>query len=233
MLEIITEKNKALYFEHLNINEKKFFNKRVLLAILFFLAYFFLFVYNSNNLWLLLGIPFVMLLGFKIPYMELVSKKSRQDMIKQYIFPNFLMYFSGLLNSQGNVYQTLKATVDYIHEPRFKQELEKLIQKLDEKNTNNRDAFMDFAEFIGTSEAQLTMSIIYGFYEEGINKKELDELENIIQQLMENKTNELIEYKVAKMDKHANPILLYALIYIVIFTLLLQASYLKELLLNI
>lgn len=229
MIEVITERNKALYFDHFNINEKKFFYKRMLLAFLFFIVYSLL-ILKSHNAWLIIGVPFVMLLGFKIPYWELVSKKEKQDIIKEYIFPNFLRYFISLLNTQGNVYKTLKATIPYIHEEGFKKELMKLIERLDEKNVNNYEAFMEFSDYIGTSEAHMIIGMIHEFNEEGINKEDIKELENVINNLQENKIKELIEYKVSRLEKHANPILIYGIVYVMIFTLLAQFAYLTDLL---
>ncbi|MEK0286177.1 flagellar assembly protein FlaJ [Caldifermentibacillus hisashii] len=229
LVEILTERNKNVYYEYFKINERKFFHRRILIALALAFLYIALFIYTTKSVIYLAGIPIAMLIGFKIPYYELISKKTKSDIIKQYMFPTFLRYFISLIDTQGNVYQTLRATVPYVSEP-IKSELEKLIQKLDEKNINNRDAFMTFAEFIGSSEAHMIMGMIYQMNEEGINKNDLQELETTITQLQENKTNELIEYKVMKIDKHANPILVYALVYILAFTILVQIAYFKTLL---
>lgn len=227
MVEFLTEKNKSIYFDYFGVNEKKFFGNRVLLTIVLLAAYLFL-TYSFNNWWLLIGIPFVMLIGFKLPYLRLMSLKEKDDIIKQYVFPTFLRYFISLIETKGNVYQTLKSIVPYLDNP-IKAELERLITKIDRKNVSNRDAFMEFAEYIGSGEALMIMSMIYEFNEEGIRKDDLKELENIIEQLQENKTNELIEYKVAKMDKYANPIILYTITYILCFAGLVLMAYIREL----
>lgn len=226
MSEFILEKNRELYYSHFHIDEKKFFNKRLLMAILFFLVYAMI-IFQTQNIWLIAGIPVVMFIGFKIPYLELVSKKSQHDIVKQYEFPTFLRYFISLLNTQGNVYQTLKATIPYVHEP-MKSEIEKLVGKLDQQNVNNRDAFIEFAESIGSSEAYMIMEMIFEFHEEGINKEDVQELENTINSLQENKVNELIEYKVNKMGKHATPIIVYGLIFVALFTGISLIAYLNQ-----
>lgn len=225
MIEMLTEKNKNMYFDYFRIEPKNFFVKRLLMASLFLFA-FLVCLYAFDQISLLALSPLVLILGYKVPYMELVSKKQKSDIIKQYMFPTFLRYFISLIDTQGNVYQTLKAVSRYIGEP-IRSELEKFVAKLEEKNVNNRDAFMEFAEFIGSSEAHMIMNMIYEFNENGINKDDLLELENTVTHLQENKTNELIEYKVSSMGKHANPVLIYSLTYIFAFTAIVYVSYLK------
>lgn len=227
MLEVLMEKNKKIYFDYFRIDTKKFFMKRLLVASLFLFAFVVL-IYAFDAINLLVIAPFALLLGYKVPYMELISKKKKSDIIKQYMFPTFLRYFISLIDTQGNVYQTLKATIDYIDEP-IKTALEKLVKKLEENNVNNREAFMEFAEYIGSSEAHMIMNMIFEFNERGINKSDLLELENTITRLQENKTNELIEYKVNSISKHANPVLIYSLTYIFAFTAIVWVAYLKVL----
>ncbi|WP_053071872.1 hypothetical protein [Ornithinibacillus contaminans] len=229
MIEVLTERNKGVYFDYFRINEKKFFSNRLLMAIMF-LAIYLLLIYSFNNWYLLIGIPFSMLIGFKLPYLKLISMKNKDDIIKQYAFPTFLRYFIALVGVKGNVYQTLKAVIPYVNAP-IQAELEKLVNNLDKNNVSNRDAYMLFADFIGSSEARMIVEMIYQFDEEGINKEELRELENTIEQLQENKTNELIDYKVSTMEIHANPIILYTILYVLGFTVLVFIAYLSELLL--
>lgn len=227
MNEVLTEKNKEFYFDYFQINPKKFLGKRILLATMFTFLYIFFLTFTDNIL-LYLGVPIVALIGYKIPYLEIVNQKERSSIVVQYSFPTFLRYFISLLDTQGNVYRTLKATIPYVNNP-LKAEIEKLIDKMEESNVNTRDAFMEFAEFIGTSEARMIMGMIYEFNEEGINKQDIKELENTVEQMQENKTNELIEYSVNRMDKHANPILVYSLAYIFVFTIMVYVAYLGQL----
>lgn len=205
----------------------KFLRKRFLFAFIFiFLA---VAVYVSTaNIWGLIAMPIVGFLGYKVPYIELINRKGKEDLIKQYMFPTFLRYFISLLDTQGNVYQTLKATVPYMKDP-LKTEVASLVLKLEKQNVNSRDAFMDFAEYIGSSEAHMVMGMIYEFNEEGISKDDIRELEDMIKNLQENKTDELIEQKVLSMDKHANPIMVYGLIFVFAFTILVFISYLDTL----
>lgn len=227
MNEVLTEKNKEFYFDYFQINPKKFLGKRILLASMLIFVYIYILTFTDKTI-LYLGVPIVALIGYKIPYFEIVNQKERSSIIVQYSFPTFLRYFISLLDTQGNVYRTLKATIPYLNNP-IKSEVQILINKMEDSNINMRNAFMEFAEFIGTSEARMVMGMIYEFNEEGINKQDIKELETIVEQMQENKTNELIEYKVNRMDKYANPILVYSLAYIFAFTIMVYMAYLGSL----
>src|SRR5690625_3620827 len=161
MLNILTEKNMEMYEKYLRINRKSLMKRRITLALLFLILNIILYVFGGV-VWTLFFIPFSLLLGYKIPYMELVRQKKQQDLIKQFMFPTFLRYFVSLIDSKGNVYQTLKATVPYIDQP-LKEEVSVLVRKLEKESVNNRDAFMEFASYIDSSEAHMIMNMIYQF----------------------------------------------------------------------
>lgn len=230
MKEFLLEKNRTLFFEYFNVNKKKFFLQRFVIALLFLTIYVLLanfLGYTNGNMWLI-GIPFVAFFGYKVPYIDLLNRKSRVDIIKQHMFPNFLRYFISLLSTQGNVYLTLQETIKYVQDP-LKREIVQLINDLDNPNVQNYEAFMRFAEFIDTSEAILIMNMINDFNEQGINKDDIRELETIVIQLQENKTNEYLDYSASKMEKHANPILVYSLVYVIAFVGVVFMHYLGHL----
>lgn len=230
-MEFFTEKNRDLYFEYFKINPKQFIKKRILLALLSFVVYLAVIIqFKQPLLWL--GLPIVLYLAYKVPYLELIQSKNKSDIVKQYLFPTFLRYFLALIDTQGNVYQTIKATIEYVNEP-LKSELEKLVKKLDENNVQNREAFMEFADFINSSESRMIMGILYDFHEVGINKSDLKELEHTLNSLQENKVNELIEYKVDRLNKHADPIMAYGLAFVFGFTGIVLMAYLSNINLNL
>jgi len=226
-MSFLIEKDMHIYEEYFRLDRRKFMIRRFVIAILLLSLFVAMYIALRNN-WILYSLPVVAVLGYKLPYIDLVRKKRRDDIIKQFMFPTFLRYFISLLDTQGNVYQTLRATVPYLSEP-IKTEVVKMVVKLEQQNINNRDAFMDFAEYIGSSEAHMIMGMIYEFNEEGINKEEVKELESTIKELQENKTNELIEQKINSLDKHANPIMVYGLAYTFAFTIITLLSYLSDL----
>src|SRR5690625_1208177 len=104
-----------------------------------------------------------------------------------------------------------------------------MVIKHEQQNVNNRDAIIDFTEYIDSSEAHMIIGMIYEFNEEDINKEEVKQLENTIKELQENKTNELIEHMINSLDKHANPIMVYGLAYTFAFTIITLISYLSDL----
>lgn len=228
MVEVLTEKNKEVFYDYFNINTKKFTRTRILLCVLFILLYsvFVNFIgLTDNGYWWLIGIPICGLIGYKMPYMELVSKRNKLVLTRQYMFPNFLRYFISLLSTEGNVYLTIKETLNYVDEP-FRPIVEKLIKELDDPRIPNYEAFMNFAEEIDTSESIMIMNMINDFSEQGINKDEIKELEDTILRLQENKVNELIEYKVGKIHKYANPIVVLAIVYMIVFVGIVAVAYL-------
>lgn len=226
-MDFLLEKNKKSYLEHFNISTGYFIGRRIVISLIFLILYG-LIIWMYPNPKLFLGIPIVAYLGYKIPYIELLRMKKHEDIVKEYMFPNFLRYFLALLETQGNVYQTLRATIDYVDDP-IKTELINLIEKLDDSSLNSRDAFMDFADFIGTSDAYLIMGVLHEFNEEGIVKKELDELDEHVSRLQENKTNEIIEARVNSLSKHADPILAGSLAYVIAYTIILIVAYMSDL----
>lgn len=226
MNELIFEKDKNTYLNYFSIDEKKFKKRRVLLAILFTVFSVALYFILEMNLllWISVAMPIV---GYKYPYFE-VLKNARQDaVIKEYAFPTFLRYFISLLPTQGNVYQTLIATEIYTPNP-IKKELNKLIKKIEDNPLESKDAYMDFSDYIGTAEAQMVMGMIHQFETIGIRKGDIEELESVINRIQENKTNALIERKLTSIDKHANPVLLYAFFYIFSFVLILVMAIFGE-----
>lgn len=230
-MELLLEKNKDVYMKYFNINRKKFNNKRIVMALLFVaLISTVAFVANlfSSPLFFLLLAVLSGFIGYKVPYIEVLGRVKRVDLLKHYMFPDFLRYFISLINTQGNVYHTLKETLPYLEDP-IRHEVDVLVKSIEEESTNNYHAFLDFANFIGSSEAHMVINMISQFYEEGINKEDIKELERTINELSQNRTNELISKKVGSLEKHADPILFYALGFIMLFVGVVFTSYFQML----
>jgi len=211
--ELITERHRDLYLNYFNMSPKGFFYKRFLLALLSLFPYLVITLQLGNPL-LIVGIPFYAFLVFKIPYLKLISRKEKDDLIKTHLFPKFLRYFICLLGTQGNVYQTLRATLPYLEQP-IKGKVQQLVSAIEKKN--RREDYMEFANYIGTSEANMVMSLIYDFSENGIKKDELEELERLIDAIKENRVEELIQLKTIRMERHANPPLIVASCFVLFF----------------
>lgn len=225
-MEFLLEKNKQNYLKYFDIDKGYFLRRRiVVMTILTFLYGVIMWMFANPKLYI--GIPLVMYFGYKLPYIELLKMRRHEDIIKDYMFPTFLRYFLALIETKGNVYQTLQAVIPHMDEP-IKGELIKLIQKLDDDSVDSRKAFIEFADFIGTSDAHLIMGTLHEFNEEGIIKEELIELDETTNKLQENKTNEIIVMKANSLAKHADPILAGGLGYVISFTIILIIAYVNS-----
>lgn len=201
MLDILFENEKDMYFGYLQINPKKFTTRRIQYAIILALVLLFGYIMFEQVL-MLIALPIAGYIGWKLPYIELKRSKSYQDILISYAFPRFLTYFICLIDTKGNVYQTLKATLPYLQST-IKIQVEKLIKAMEDNPENSRDAFVKFAEYIGTGEANMIMNTIYEFTETGISKDDLKELESMISSIEANKNRELIDYKVNESTRYA------------------------------
>lgn len=199
LTELLKESLLDTYLHYLKIDKKKFLLTRfvyaMMLSILFTMAVF----YFDKGVFLV-ALPLVFFVGWKYPYLKLVSTKKEVDLKNSYLFPQFLESFAAILPTAGNVYQALKETIPYTSEP-LKLELEKLVDKI--KDGHNRDDYLDFAKYVGSSEAYMIMNMIYQFNEQGIEKESLQSLRKYIQDLRENKMDELIKSKMGAAEKIA------------------------------
>lgn len=215
MKDLFIEKSLDFYLTFLKMNKKKFWVTRVLLAFFFFLFFIVIFL-KIHNIWLVIAAPIVSYVGYKLPYWKLISMKNRIEIVNSFLFPHFLRTFLSLLGTQGNVFQTLVATIPYLEEP-LKSEVEQLVEKIE--NRNDREYYLEFAKYIGSNEAYLIMSMIYEFSMVGTNKSMLTELERYIESIQQNKTQELKGYKIVRMEKNANIPLVSTVVFMLIFTL--------------
>lgn len=197
MFDFINEKDLDIYLQYFGKNRKKFMRFRYLYGFLFFLIGAMIAIL-INHYFAYLLLPILAFIGYKFPYVQLILNKRKKDLINSYIFPQFLQSFIALLNSSGNVYQTLVASIDYTNEP-LKTELKKLVARIEK--SNDRDDYLAFANYVDTSEAFMIMDMIYQFSEFGIRKESLKELESYILSLQENKMEELIARKMQEMEK--------------------------------
>lgn len=191
--------------------------KRMGLAGVFTILLFLFFIITTKIVFLIL-LPIGFLLGYKIPFMKLKSDKSHDNMRKSFLFPQFLRYFISLIGTQGNVYQTIKATTFYL-DTGFKEQVEDLVYKI-EMNNNNYDDYMNFADYVGTNESNMVMSMIYDFSEYGVMEEELEELEKTIEKLRENKANQMVVFKADDQEKYMNTPILMVIFFTMSFTVI-------------
>lgn len=169
---------------------------------------------------LALGSILLFMFGYRIPYLSLLGRKYHIDTIKYYSFPKFLRNFINFSETQGNVYKTFEAVLPYTENP-IKEEVEKLMAKMNDPECSledRREAFFDFGKFVGTSEAILVINTISNFDQEGINREALEKLEDLVQNLQNNKTNEYIHNKVKDQEKFANVPIISGIFFTFFFT---------------
>lgn len=196
--ELLKETHLDTYLSYFRTEKKKFLLIRCIYGLILFCFFALGILFIKEYLWLM-SLPIIFYMGYKIPYLNLILNKKKSDLINSYLFPQFLGSFLALLSSSGNVYQTLVETVEYTDDP-LRSELNNLIEKIEQGN--NRDDYLAFADYIGTSEAYMIMDMIYQFSEYGVQKEAIQELENYIHTLQENKVDELIQQKMIQMDKY-------------------------------
>ncbi|MFZ7947183.1 MULTISPECIES: hypothetical protein [Bacillaceae] len=194
--ELINESRLNEHLAYFKKEKKDFMKVRIIYGLLLTLIGAMV-IYRMGNLLYFIAVPFLFVLAFKYPYYNLVKNKKRIDNDNSYLFPDFLGSFIGLIPSSGNVYQTLVATMPYTKDP-LRTGLEELIAKIEDDN--RREHYMDFADYIGTSEAYMVMDMIYQFSEFGIKKEPLKELERFVMDLEANKQNEVIAKKINDME---------------------------------
>lgn len=195
--ELLKERLLDAHLEFFRKDKKKFLIHRILYAVVVSMLYAMVIMIIKKPIWLI-DLPVAFYVGWKFAYLKLLSTKNNIDVKNSFLFPQFLQSFIALLPSSGNVYQTLKTTLNYTPDPLDK-ELIKLIQKIEKGN--DRNAYLAFANYIGSSEAYMVMNMIYQFSEQGVEKESIQELERYIQNLQENKVDELIQHKMNASDK--------------------------------
>ncbi|PGT89975.1 hypothetical protein [Bacillus thuringiensis] len=225
--EIILEENREEYFRSLGINVRLFQRQRVQGVIAFIVLWFALFAgqmylngFTSMTLVVFISAPLFGYLGWKNQYIKMLQMyKKRKDKLS-FMFPEFLTTFISLLGSQsgGNIIQTLRLTGDYVNEP-LKAQLNILVESV----TKNADpesaynAFMSFANFVGTKEASQVMMLIYEMYIHGTDEGALAELEEKIDRLNDNKLDELVIRKSSRLRSLSIPSLMLTTIFIFIW----------------
>lgn len=212
MYELFNEKNRDVYLKYFKITKKSFLFDRILYSV-GFVVLLCAYAISFEKTMYLVSVPFMGYIGWKFPYLIVLNKKRKVDVIKSFQFPRFLMYFDSFYDLSGNIKKTFERTLDYVDEP-LKTELEKLIHRI-ENEGHSREAYLKFAEFVGTSEADQIMSLIYDFEVNGSNKEDLAELQIQIDDIEANKLNELVNKKIKSMDLYSNVQLVAVMIFTV------------------
>ncbi|MEC1177271.1 hypothetical protein P9B03_02140 [Metasolibacillus meyeri] len=223
--ELLTEQLREVHLSFFHLPKKRFMTQRwlysFLLSLLFCMG---ISITQAEVIWYL-GLPTAFFIGWKTPYLRLLMEKNTVDVKNAFLFLPFSQSFMVLLPSvNGNVYQALKLTVPYTAAPLDKK-LKELIEKIEKGN--NRQDYLDFAKYIGSPEAYMIMNMIYQFSEQGIQKESIQTLQRYIQNIQENKVDQLIETKMDTSFKISFLPVLLSLFIVGAFIVLIFAHYFK------
>ena len=213
MKELLAETHLEAYLDYFRIDKKKYQMQKLLFAIgLGFLGVL-AFAIFKHPLFLAL-VVILGVVGFKLPYMNLISMMRYENLKREILFPQFLRTFMALLSSQGNPYQTLVKATEYMKDP-IKSDLEELIKEIEVDNDLKH--YVAFADKIGTSDAQMVMSMIYSFTKSGIIMEELEELERTIETMKVTRMKDMVARKSNKQETYANYIVILSIFYILCY----------------
>lgn len=198
------EKNLLSYLDQCDVNYGKFMRERMMHGVgIFLLCLVGGFFMGSNILYAASPIAFIG--GYKLNYFLLYRYKNTVDGAKAAAFPQFLRTFMALHASQGTIYKTLDVTSQHIDEPLYTP-LRELVSKIDVDNDYKH--YIAFADYVGTVESHMVMSMIHSFSETGAQPDELAELERMIERINVNKMDEVIRQKASAQEKYTNPTIL-------------------------
>lgn len=224
-MEILFEKHKLMYLDFFSVSPKQFRNRRLMMGAILLLLGIALPVLTGS--WLLAVLaPFLFLVGYKIPYQQLLAKKSESNILIEAGFPQFMRYFLVNVQAHGNVYRTFQSVVLYMNEP-LKSRLVSLIQAM-ERGDDRRKEFMDFAQYIGTPEANMCMDMLHAFDKDGIRTGSLKEVESLVKEIDDNKTNNYIKHTVKRMEKPSSVLILGSLLFIIPFIATLYFHFITD-----
>lgn len=212
--ELLLETMRKPYLELFQKDAKKFLTNRLVLGIVMAIMVYFVFGEDFGTVGKIVLTSASFIAGFKIPYWQLLVMKDNHEMMKTFLFPQFLRFFIALYSTHGNVYQTLIASAKYVDEPMQSRILE-FIEDIGE--SNDYDHYVDFADYVGTNEAQVVMSIIYNFTERGVVKEELEELERASKKILANKFEEAVIIKARKQEEFINYVVFLSIGYLLVF----------------
>lgn len=197
LTELISEKKLDQILKYFDKSHETFRVTRILYTVAFLMIALLISLIVAKSPLFYLVIPVAGLIGWKMPYYNLLTLKKTYDKKNAHLFSNFLTTFIALIPSSGNVYQTLIACIPYTKDP-IRTKLEILIKDIEQGNS--REGYMKFAEYVGSSESYMIMDMIYQFSEFGMKKETLKELYEYVHDLQKNKIDELIEKKMMSMD---------------------------------
>lgn len=211
--EILKETHLDAYLDYFGFTHKEFKKEKMKYALML-VAVGLIIAVIAKTIIMIPVIAILAFLGYKFPYLNLMQMMSHNNLKREILFPQFLRTFMALLSSQGNPYQTLVKSTEYMKDP-IKTDLEKLIILIEDDNDLKH--YVEFADKIGTSDAQMVMSMIYSFTKSGIVFEELEELERTIETMKTTKMKDLVTRKTNKQETYANYVVMLSIFFVMCY----------------
>lgn len=213
-MELLIEKNHDLYIGYFKYDPKVFKRYRLKQAFLLMLALGVCGLFTMQ-LSLMIILPIIgFIAGYKYPYHQMMTHKKRDEIMRGYMFPTYLKNFLNILETNGNVYQTFIESIKYTDEP-LKSAVQEMVLAIEIDKTQR--PFIEFANYVGSQEANQIMGVIYQFTTVGLDTAKLRKLNETVDKLQENKINEMISYKVTSLERFSNFPVIVTLLYTMSF----------------
>lgn len=229
LIDILLERHTMKYLESVGGKYSTHLTQQIIYGVLFAIALGLLGFFTMGGLTLatlLLAIGGVFI-GFKMSYIILIQEIKKRKQIRVEQFPVFLNYFSALVVVNNlNVVNTIGATINYLNEP-MKSEVTKLHKSL--MSGDGRDAFLDFARFIGTADALMVIGVLSDFNDYGVDTLKLRELEATVNKLNDAIIDEKIIRQATSIESYANYSLLGVIFFVFVFVGILFVQIFSEL----
>lgn len=213
-MEMIHEKNKKLYLEYFQYQAKQFEQYRLKQAVITALGGAVCGLLFGTLITSSIGLVLGGMIGYKYPYYQLVRRKKHDDIVRTYMFPTFLKNLLNILEVNGNVYQSLKLSLEYSEEP-LKTAIQELVLAIEEDKSQR--PYLEFAKYIGSQEANQILGVLYQFTTIGLDTAKLRKLNETVEKLQANKLNELIQTKVTHLERFSHFPIVITLIYTMCF----------------
>lgn len=225
LTELLREEQLPYILAYYKKDQKHFTKSRKIGMLLYaFLALIVLLFFGKLvSMWYI--VPLAALIGYKLPYIKLISKKNKDDHINAYLFPRFISSYIALIGSTQNPYDTLKLTVPYI-KGELQDKVIQLIEGID--RDGSRDHFIAVADYVNTTEAYMVMDRLYTFQTHGVDEDALKELEQHIAEIQNNRMDDLIKVKMTRMESVGLMPLFISMVFVIGFAGILMIYYLQD-----
>ncbi len=190
------EKDLALLCEQLKVDIKFIQKKRYLTLIFAVILALIAFLYSSNYIFAL-SIIVIGLFIAKYEYWNLKSKFKQKASVSQLAFISFFGYVLVFLESNFNLYQSFKTSINYI-DSSIKVQVEMLIKEIDEDKTVK--PYMNFASKFNSQIVEQICLMLYQLEQNGYDATLLNRFSPLLEKLRSQTMDEYIQNQSTSLD---------------------------------